>query len=115
MPPKVSEEVQYNPSLTSGSEADKEDELGDFTKRPKKGAKTSVGLNVAPQSAASSSSASKSTIHATTKKGKGFIKGQTLKPINKKYVIGSAHPMNYNDLENDSFLINLERLNLFYN
>jgi hypothetical protein len=103
VPPKVSEEVEYNPSLTSGSEA--EDEMGDFTKRPKKGAKTSVGLNVAPQSGASSSSASKSAIHATTKKGKGFIKGQTLKPINEKYVIGSAHPMNYNDLENDSFLI----------
>ena len=96
--------MQYNPSLTSGSEAD--DEFGDFTKRPKKGAKTSVGLNVAPQSGASSSSASKSAIHATAKKGKGFIKGQTLKPINEKYVFGSAHPMNYyNDLENDSFLI----------
>ena len=46
--PKVSPDVQYNPSLTSGSEA--EDEMGDFTKRPKKGAKTSVGFNVAPQS-----------------------------------------------------------------
>ena len=65
-PPKVSEDVQYNPNLSSGDEAG--DELGYFTKRPKKGAKTSVGLNVAPQSAASSSSASKSTIHATTKR-----------------------------------------------
>jgi hypothetical protein len=101
----VSAEEQYNPALTSGSEADKEDELGDATKRPNKGAKTSVGLSVAPQSAASSSSASKSTIHATTKKGKGFIKGQTLHPIDEKYVIGSAAPLPYNDLSNDSFLI----------
>ena len=79
--------------------------MGDFTKRPNKGAKTSVGLNVAPQSGASSSSASKSTIKATTKKGKGFIKGQTLKPIDEKYVIGSAAPLPFNDLSNDSFLI----------
>jgi hypothetical protein len=100
---KVSEEVEYNTALTSGSEA--EDEMGDFTKRPKKGAKTSVGLNVAPQSGASSSSASKSTIQATTKKGKGFIKGQTLHPIDEKYVIGSAAPLPFNDLSNDSFLI----------
>lgn len=102
---KVSSDVEYNPALTSGSEADKEDELGDATKRPKKGAKTSVGLNVAQQSAASSSSASKSTIHATTKKGKGFIKGQTLKPIDEKYVIGKSATLPFNDLENDSFLV----------
>lgn len=99
----MSEEEQYNPNLTSGSEAD--DEFGDATKRPNKGAKTSVGLNVAQQSGASSSSASKSTIHATTKKGKGFIKGQTLKPIDEKYVICSAAPLPFNDLSNDSFLI----------
>jgi hypothetical protein len=37
--------------------------------------------------------------------GSGFIKGQTLKPINEKYVIGSAAPLPYNDLSNDSFLI----------
>ena len=101
--PKVSGETQYNPSLTSGSEA--EGEMGDFTKRPNKGAKTSVGLNVAPPSTASSSSASKSAIHATTKKGKGFIKGQTLHPIDERVVIGSAAPPPYNDLSNDSFLI----------
>ena len=107
---KVSSDVEYNPALTSGSEADKEDELGDATKRPKKGAKTSVGVNVAQQSAASSSSASKSTIHATTKKvwkpkGSGFIKGQTLKPIDEKYVIGKSATLPFNDLENDSVLV----------
>ena len=88
-PPKVSADEQYNPNLTSGSEA--EDEMGDFTKRPKEMAKE---IAKKKQSAAASSSG-----------GSFFIKGQTLKPIDERYVIGSAAPLPYNDLTNDSFLI----------
>ena len=88
-PPKVSVDEQYNPNLTSGSEA--EDEMGDFTKRPKEMAKE---IAKKKQSAAASSSG-----------GSFFIKGQTLKPIDERYVIGSAAPLPYNDLTNDSFLI----------
>ena len=42
---------------------------------------------------------------AQSSTGSGFIKGQTLKPISEKYVIGSAAPLPFNDLSNDSFLI----------
>jgi hypothetical protein len=85
----VSDDVQYNPSLTSGSEA--EDEMGDFVKRAKDFAKALPKMK--PKSTAKSSS------------GSGFIKGQTLHPIDEKYVIGSSAPLPYNDLSNDSFLV----------
>jgi hypothetical protein len=85
IPPKVSTDEQYNPNLTSGSEAD--DEIGDFVKRAKEMKKSTA------KSTAKSSS------------GSGFIKGQTLKPINEKYVIGKSATLPFNDLENDSFLV----------
>ena len=86
--PKVSTDEQYNPNLTSGSEAD--DEFGDFVKRSKVMAKEMAKKRKSP---------------AQSSTGSGFIKGQTLKPISEKYVIGSAAPLPSNDLSNDSFLI----------
>jgi hypothetical protein len=88
-PEKVSSDVEYNPTLTSGSEA--EDEMGDFVKRAKVMGKKSTAKSTAKSSS-----------------GSGFIKGQTLKPINekiKKYVIGKSATLPFNDLENDSFLV----------
>ena len=80
--PKVSSDPQYNPNLTSGSEA--EDEGGMVNTKPK-------GKSKAKSS------------------GGSFIKGQVLKPIKENYIIGKAHSMPYNDLENDSFLIKPRR------
>ena len=42
---------------------------------------------------------------ARSSKGAGFIRGQTLKPIDERCVIGRAAPLLYNDLENDSFIV----------
>ena len=75
--------------------------MGDPTKRPKKPVKP-AGV---PQSSTAKSSAAKSAIYATTKKTRKGFRGQTLKPIDEKYVIGSAAPLPFNDLSNDSFLI----------
>ena len=86
---KVSVEEQYNPALTSGSESG--DEMGDFVQRAKSFAKTLPKRK--PKSTAKSSS------------GSGFIKGQTLHPIDEHVVIGSSAPLPYNDLSNDSFLV----------
>ena len=88
-PTKVSSDVEYNPALTSGSEA--EDEMGDFVQRAKSFAKTLPKRK--PKSTAKSSS------------GSGFIKGQTLHPIDERYTIGTAPALPYNDLSNDSFLV----------
>jgi len=88
-PAKVSSDVEYNPALTSGSEA--EDEMGDFVQRAKSFAKTLPKRK--PKSTAKSSS------------GSGFIKGQTLHPIDERYTIGTAPALPYNDLSNDSFLV----------
>ena len=85
-PDKVSSDVEYNPALTSGSEA--EDEMGDFVKRAKEMGKKSTAKSTAKSSS-----------------GSGFIKGQTLKPIDEKYVIGKSTTLPFNDLENDSFLV----------
>jgi uncharacterized membrane protein YjgN (DUF898 family) len=48
---------------------------------------------------------------ATSKKkqGKGFIRGQTLQPIDERMQIGSAAPLPYLDITNDSFLIKPKR------
>ena len=82
--PKVSDDAQYNPNLSSGDEA--EDEMGDFVMRAKE-------MGKKKKSTAKSSS------------GGGFIKGQTLKPIDEHYTIGYAPALPYNDLSNDSFLV----------
>jgi hypothetical protein len=42
---------------------------------------------------------------ADSSSGGSFIKGQTLKPIDERYMIGSAPALPYNDVSNDSFLI----------
>jgi hypothetical protein len=65
--------------------------MGDFVQRAKSFAKTLPKRK--PKSTAKSSS------------GSGFIKGQTLKPIDEHYTIGSAPALPYNDLSNDSFLV----------
>jgi hypothetical protein len=80
---KVSSDAEYNSSLSSGNEG--QDEIEMVTKRPKARAK---------KSAAASSSG-----------GSYFIKGQTLRPIDERYTIGSAPALPYNDVSNDSFLI----------
>jgi hypothetical protein len=80
---KVSSDAEYNSSLSSGNEA--QDEIEMVTKKPKARAK---------KSAAASSSG-----------GSYFIKGQTLRPIDERYTIGSAPALIYNDVSNDSFLI----------
>ena len=77
----MSADEQYNPNLTSGSEAD--DDGGMVTKKPKKKGKST----------------------AKSSSGGGFIRGQTLKPIKENYVIGKAAMLPYNDVSNDSFLI----------
>jgi hypothetical protein len=79
---KPSSDSEYNPSLSSGNEG--QDEIEMVTNKPKARAK---------KSAAASSS------------GGSFIRGQTLKPIDERYTIGSAPALPYNDVSNDSFLI----------
>jgi hypothetical protein len=71
-----SEDEAYNPDLT-GDEEEAEDLM--------------VGV--------------KPKAKAKAKVGKGFIRGQTLKPIDERTVIGSAPPLPFNDLSNDSFLV----------
>jgi hypothetical protein len=47
----------------------------------------------------------KKSAAASSSGGSYFIKGQTLRPIDERVVIGSAPALPVNDLENDSFLI----------
>ena len=79
--PIVSTDEQYNQNLTSGSENEGDDEGGMVNTKPQK---------------------KKSTAKSS---GGSFIKGQTLKPIDERYVIGKAAPLPFNDLSNDSFLV----------
>jgi hypothetical protein len=95
-----SESDALKSGFTTGSEA--EDEMGDPTKRSTK--------NIKPSGAPQPQSKAKKGIFATTKKtGEGFIRGQTLKPIDERMQMGSAAPLPYVDFNNDSFLIKPKR------
>ena len=79
-PPVVSTDEQYEEDLTSGSEGSAESDAPKI--KPKKKGKSKAKAS-----------------------GGSFIKGQTLKPIDERYVIGSAPALPFNDVSNDSFLI----------